>query len=103
MLCAAANRSSILPVSTGKKKPPAAPAIPPIPTTEATALLGNMSETVVKRFADQAWCAEAAMPMSTTAVQSPTLVTTKIGTTDNAKVNMPVLRARVTVHPLPAR
>jgi hypothetical protein len=31
------------------------PAKPPIPVTEPTALLGNISETVVNKLADQAW------------------------------------------------
>ena len=48
-------------------------------------------------FADQAWCAAPARPISNTAVQSPALVTTSIGNTASAQMNMPVLRARVTV------
>ena len=34
--------------------PPAAPASPPMPMIEAMACLGNMSETVVYKFADHA-------------------------------------------------
>nr|WP_290937805.1 hypothetical protein [Haliscomenobacter sp.] len=49
--------------------PPKPPAIPPMPTTEATAFLGNISDTVVKILALQAWCAEAPMPISTTGIQ----------------------------------
>ena len=79
--------------------PPIEPAIPPMPTTEATARLGNMSETVVNRFADQAWWAAPAMPISTTALQSPTLVTSRIGSTHSAQINIVVLRARVGVMP----
>ena len=38
-----------------KKLPePIAAASPPMPVMDATAFLGNMSETVVYRFADQA-------------------------------------------------
>ncbi len=73
--------------------------MPPMPMIEATACFGNMSETVVKRFADHAWCAAPASPMSSTAGQSPTLVTIQIGSTQHAKINIPVLRARVTVQP----
>ena len=42
---------------------------------------GNMSETVVNRFADQAWCAAPAMPISTTAPTSLARVTARIGST----------------------
>ena len=49
--------------------PPTDPAIPPMPTSDATARLGNMSETVVNRLADHAWCAAPATPISTTALQ----------------------------------
>ena len=82
--------------------PPTEPAIPPMPTTEATARLGNMSETVVNRLADQAWCAAPAMPMSSTAPQALARVTKKIGSTQQAKMNMAVLRARLTLEPADA-
>src|SRR3954466_2033274 len=95
--------SSSIPVSSGKINPPADPASPPNPVTDATAVFGNMSDTVVNKFADQAWCAAPATPSSTTAVQGPTLVTKKIGSTQQAKMNIPVLRARVTLHPRPLR
>src|SRR6476620_4005921 len=45
--------SSRLPAKRGKKKPPNEPAIPPTPTSDATARWGNMSDVVVNRFADQ--------------------------------------------------
>ncbi len=48
--------------------PPAAPAMPPMPMTEPTALRGNISDDVVKRLADQPWCAAVARlsrPMAT--------------------------------------
>ena len=41
--------------------------MPPIPVTDPVAFLGNISETVVKIFALQAWCADAAIPMTITA------------------------------------
>ena len=40
----------------GKRIPPTAPAMPPIPTTDATASLGNISEAIVKTLVAQAWC-----------------------------------------------
>ena len=50
--------------------PPAAPAMPPMPVTEPTALRGNISEAVVKRLADQPWCAAAARLSSAMATHS---------------------------------
>src|SRR5688500_693609 len=43
------------------------PAIPPNPTTEATARPGNVSETSVNKFTDHPWCAAAARLSSPTA------------------------------------
>src|SRR5690606_13992555 len=40
-----------------------------MPITEPIVFLGNMSETVVKRLADHAWCAEAPMPIKITGIQ----------------------------------
>ena len=64
--------------------PPSDPAMPPMPTMLATARFGNTSETLVNRLADQAWCAAPARPISSTALQSPTCVTSKIGNTATA-------------------
>src|SRR3972149_2351178 len=81
--------------------PPTAPAIPPIPTTEPTARRGNISETVVKRFADHPWCAEAASPTISTAPQrEATWEANTMGITASAQINMAVLRPLCTVHPL---
>ena len=52
---------------------------------------GTCRTSVVNRFADQAWWAAPAMPISSTAVQGPTWVTKKIGSTQQAKMNMPGL------------
>ena len=71
----------------------------PMPTTDATARLGNMSEALVNRFADQAWCEAPAIPIRITAAQLPTWVTDRIGSTVQAKVKSAILRARVTPHP----
>ncbi len=49
--------------------PPIAPAMPPMPTAEPTARRGNMSEVMVKRLADQPWCAAVARPIRPTAAQ----------------------------------
>src|SRR3954468_13162291 len=88
----------------GKMNPPADPANPPRPVTLATAFLGNMSDTVVNRFADHAWCAAPARPIRHTVTQMlSTLVTKKIGSTHSAKMNIETLRARVTVQPSFAR
>src|SRR5438270_9301626 len=80
--------------------PPTAPPNPPIPTTEATARRGNISEAVVKMLHDQPWWAAVASPMSATAGQSPLTRETNItGTTHRAQINIAVLRARFTVQP----
>ena len=74
-----------------------APAIPPKPTTEPTACRGNMSDTSVKRFADQPWCAAAATPMSVTATQRSLAPDAKtIGTTASAQTSIAVLRPALT-------
>ena len=54
---------------------------------------------MVNRLADHAWCAAPARPISSTAGQSPTRVTQRIGSTHNAKMNMLVFRARVIDQP----
>src|SRR4051812_16344219 len=87
------------PAYFGPSTPPIDPAKPPRPTTEATANLGNMSDAVVKRLADHAWCAEHARPMSSTAGHVPAFVTKTIGNTATAKTNIAVLRAFVTLQP----
>src|SRR5215813_7239635 len=80
--------------------PPIAPAIPPIPTTEPIALRGNMSEVVVKIFADQPWCAPAARPTNRTATHTfEAFAANTTGTTAHAQINIVVLRARLTGTP----
>ena len=80
--------------------PPIAPAVPPMPTTEATALRGNISELSVKRFADQPWWAEAASAMIRTATHwLDTFAANITGTTHSAHTNIAVLRARLVVQP----
>src|SRR5262245_60819996 len=80
--------------------PPTAPAIPPKPTTDPTACLGNMSDASVNAFADQPWCAAVARLMIATAPQTPwTCVVKTIGTTPIAQTSIAVLRAALTVHP----
>src|SRR5262245_32028894 len=87
------------PAYFGNITPPIEPAKPPRPTTDATAYLGNMSDAVVNRLADHAWCAEHARPMSSTAGQTSAFVTNTIGITATANTNIAVLRAFVTLQP----
>src|SRR4051812_30032618 len=87
------------PANFGPSTPPTDPANPPKPTTDATANFGNMSDAVVNKFADHAWCAEQARPISKTAGQMLAFVTTTTGRTSSANANIAVLRARVTLQP----
>src|SRR5438093_13188617 len=80
--------------------PPIAPAIPPMPTTEPIARRGNISEAVVKMFADQPWWAAAARPTRRTAIQTFEAFAAKTtGTTANAQISIAVFRARFTETP----
>src|ERR1051325_4882030 len=80
--------------------PPTAPAIPPSPVTEPTAVRGNMSPTSVNRLADQPWCADAVRATSNTEVQRLDDFEAKmIGTTADAQMNMAVLRAALRLQP----
>ena len=78
------------------------PAIVPMPVTEPTALLGNMSETVVNKLADQAWCAAAPMQMAATASTAalfpkwltlPKYCVVSTASGNSAMRNMAVMRA----------
>src|SRR5580700_3891233 len=85
----------------GKMIPPTEPAIPPIPTTELTALFGNKSEAVVNMVALQAWWAEAARLIRTTAIHIFVAYLAVItGNTAKAKINIAVFLALGTDHPL---
>src|ERR1700691_4175905 len=80
--------------------PPVEPAQVPMPTTDPTALLGNMSEVVVKRFADHPWWAAVARlsrPMATHSELN--LPATKMGTTAQAQTSIAVSRAPAGVRP----
>src|SRR5678815_4248123 len=80
--------------------PPTAPAIPPNPVTEPTAVRGNMSPTSVNRLADQPWCAEAASETRSTDVHRLDDFDAKmIGTTAAAQRNIVVLRAALMLQP----
>src|SRR5207249_14173 len=82
------------------RTPPRAPAVPPIPTTLATAARGNMSDAVVNRLADQPWCAAVARLTSATTTHMLFSDGAKItGTTARAHASMVVLRAAFTVQP----
>src|SRR5271166_522780 len=80
--------------------PPTAPPNPPMPTTEPTARLGNRSEAMVNRLADQPWCDAVASPTSATATQKFfALAAKRIGKTVSAQVSIAVLRAAFTLQP----
>ena len=74
-----------------------------MPTTEAMAGLGNMSETVVNRFEENPWCADAASPTKKTATHMfDTCVANITGNTHNAHTSIANFRAALTVHPRPS-
>ena len=80
--------------------PPTEPAMPPMPTTEPTARLGNMSETSVNRLADQPWWAAAAIETSATAIHRLlTCAAASIGTTARAQTSIAVFRAALVDQP----
>ena len=65
-----------------------------------TVARGMVSETIVKRLAENPWWAEAASPISSTAVHRPeTCAAAKIGTTHRAHTSMAVFRPALTLHP----
>src|ERR1035437_7009980 len=78
------------------RMPPTAPAMPPMPVTEATTFFGNMSETVVKMLADHAWWAAQAIAMVATANQvliAPRREAKSTVSGNKAKMNIASLRA----------
>src|SRR5579871_4180374 len=80
--------------------PPIAPPKPPMPTTEPTACLGNMSEARVNKLADQPWCDAVANPTNSTALQKFfARAANTIGSTVSAQVSMVVLRAAFKLQP----
>src|SRR5262245_61881857 len=77
-----------------------APMNPPMPTTDATALRGNMSLTSVNRLQDHHWCAAAAMLTSAAAGHMPPTSGAKaVGTMATAASSNVVFRAAFTVQP----
>src|SRR6266496_3793548 len=88
------------PVVRWKTTPPIAPANAPMPTTEPTANLGNMSLARVYTFADHAWCAAAAtLTISTAAHMLGARDASVVGTMSSAMASIVALRARFTVQP----
>ena len=70
---------------------PIPPAIPPIPVMVAMAFFGNISPTVEKIFADQAWCAAPATPIINTGIQyvaEPKGCAKSANKGKNAKINI---------------
>src|ERR1700733_14357831 len=87
-------------MTSENRTPPIEPAIPPMPTTAPSARFGNRSDAVVKRFADQPWCAAAASPTIATATHRLSAYETNaIGNTQHAQMNIAVLRAAFTLQP----
>src|SRR6267143_1486348 len=85
---------------TAMVAPLKAPAMPPMPTTEPTARRGNMSEAMVKIFADHPRCAAAASPTKPTATQRLFTFAAKIiGVTASAQTSIVVLRAALIDQP----
>src|SRR5690606_10884461 len=77
-----------------------APIIPPIPTTELTACLGNISDAVVNMFVAHAWCSATAKLIKRTAAH--TLVTNWVAMIDSSRtaiINRAVFRAVRVFHP----
>ena len=80
------------------------PNMPPKPTTDATACLGNMSETIVNRLAAQPAWAAVASPMSSVASQTLEARAANItGTTHNAQTSIATLRLALTDQPRRSR
>src|SRR5262245_12042630 len=77
-----------------------APQNPPIPTTEATALCGNMSLTIVKRLHDHHWCAAAAtLTMATASHILGAIGASIVGTIATAASSSAVFLPRLTLQP----
>src|SRR5580658_4790382 len=80
--------------------PPTAPAMPPIPTTDATTPPGNISDDKVNRLQEKPWCAAAATPITRTAPHSDATLGTKIiGSTQTAHINIASFRLAFTLLP----
>src|SRR5262245_29992241 len=88
------------PVTFAISMPPTAPAAPPSPTTDPTALRGNVSDVSVNRLHDQPWCAAAARPTSATATHTLEARDAKtIGTTAIRHTSSAVFRPALTDQP----
>src|ERR1700678_3569718 len=80
--------------------PPIAPAMPPIPTTDATTVVGNMSDDRVNRLQENPWCAAAASPITRTAPHIDAILGAKtMGVTQTAQISIANLRLALTVFP----
>src|SRR5262249_41388345 len=78
----------------------AEPTMPPIPTTDAVAFLGNKSEAKVKRFADHAWCPAAPNAIKATATHWLSLtVANATGIMESAHTSSVIFRALLSGHP----
>src|SRR5580692_1087534 len=80
--------------------PPTAPAMPPIPTTEATTVVGNISDDKVNRLQEKPWCAAAASPITRTAPHIDAILGAKtMGVTQTAQISIAIFRLAFTVFP----
>src|SRR5260221_1574038 len=76
--------------------------VPPMPTTEATARFGKMSETTVNMVADQPWLAAPASAKKLVASQTFRVCVAKMtGTAQKAQTRVAVFRARLRDQPRP--
>src|SRR5882672_3189087 len=80
--------------------PPSAPVVLLMLTTDATALVGNMSEGSVNTLAENPWCAAVARPSSKTAPHvDETRGASIIGSAPNTKTNIAALRLTLMLLP----
>ena len=100
MLPAFLYESRIKPINIGNKTLPIAPAIPPNPTTELIAFFGNISGTIAKILALQAWfAATERLIKATTAHISVVYLVAIMGITQKAETSSAAFLALFTVHP----
>src|ERR1035438_9927923 len=91
----------ILPTSHEKPTETIEENMPPMPTTEATARFGKMSETTVNMVADQPWLAAPASAKKLVASQTfRVCVANTTGTAQIAQSRAAVFRARFSDQPL---
>src|SRR5690606_24222168 len=84
-----------------KSTPPIAPAIPPMPVTEATTFLGNRLPAIAYILADQPWWAAVAKAINAiTKYMLWVCAANAMGSTHKAQISIVVLRALFSDQPL---